>query len=444
MSTVPQYNRLTSQSVDSLINQGAALHKSGDLDQARSISEQAIRLDPTLPHAHNNLGNILKDLRLYPEAQAAYSRAIALNPTFPEFHNNLGALLRDMGQPAQSLPHLLKAIDLHPHYFEAYYNLGIALQDMGRLVEAQQAYLKALDINPQLTPAIAQMCMILHYLCDWDQLTRYQRRLDKLTDSQLRLGHKTSEAPFYSMTHSDNPHRNLAVARSWSQDLAKKMAGLHLAFSYPRPSSNSPLRLGYISYDFFHHPVAQLIQDLFVCHNRQKFQVFAYTYGPDDHSPTRSRLQTTADQFHDISHLSSAAAARLINDHHIDILIDLKGHTQFNRLEIMALRPAPLQVAWLGFPGTSGASFIDYIIADAIVLPPNHYQYYSEQPIILPHTYQINPRYQPPAPPPTRAQVGLPTTGFVFASFNHPYKIEPRVFSVWLKLLPIILFPWLN
>jgi predicted O-linked N-acetylglucosamine transferase (SPINDLY family) len=211
--------------------------------------------------------------------------------------------------------------------------------------------------------------------------------------------------------------------------------GFEFSGRHARPEK---LRIGYLSWDFHQHATSYLIAELFELHDRERFEVFAYSFGPDDGSAMRARLRNAATGFFDIARHSNVAAARAIHENRIDILVDLKGYTQGARPQIMALRPAPVQINWLGYPGTMGMAQIDAIIADSFIIPEGAEAGYSERIVRLPDCYQINDRHRRIAPPPVRSECGLPAEAFVFCCFNQSYKILPDVFAAWLRILNAI------
>ena len=215
------------------------------------------------------------------------------------------------------------------------------------------------------------------------------------------------------------------------------MSNLKIHFSFDvRRTSKTKIVIGYLSNDFRNHATAHLMLSLFGLHNRDEFEIFCYSYGKDDGSYYRARIQHDCDKFVDISTLSYEAAARCIYEDQVDILVDLKGYTRGNRFDICALRPAPIQVSYLGFPGTTGADFIDYIITDKIVTPKDHNPYYSEKFVYMPHCYQVNDNTQSISNKNwTKVDFGLPESCFVFCSFNQPYKIDPVLFGIWMRIL---------
>jgi len=217
----------------------------------------------------------------------------------------------------------------------------------------------------------------------------------------------------------------------------RSVANLNVAFSFDgRRSSKAKITVAYLSNDFREHATAHLMLSLFGLHNRDEFEILCYSYGKDDRSDYRARIQKDCDKFVDIRDLSHADAAKCIYENQVDILVDLKGYTKGSRLAICALRPAPIQATYLGFPGTTGADFFDYIITDRIVTPGHHAPHYSETFVYLPHCYQVNDHRQLASDKNwTKMDLGLPNENFVFSSFNHPYKVDPVMFDVWMKIL---------
>lgn len=271
------------------------------------------------------------------------------------------------------------------------------------------------------------------------------QRLRQLADAQIAGGTNTGLMPFLAFSISTDPRYNLSVARSWCQHA---FAGIRpVSASNPADTAVKPealtirrpdnrICIGYLSSDFKNHATAHLIGSLFKTHDRSRFRIHAYSYGTDDGSAYRAQLQADCDQFVDLRSMSHGDAAARIMADSVDILVDLKGHTEGNRMEICAYRPAPIQVAYLGFPGSSGADFMDYLISDGVVTPPDHEAYFSEKLVLLPHTYQVNDRFQKiAATPESRKSAGLPDETFVFCCFNESYKIEARLFDVWMSIL---------
>lgn len=307
--------------------------------------------------------------------------------------------------------------------------LGEALRKDGALGVAIECFKYSRALQSQNNPAVAGLYLCAQLVCDWTEIGSLEKEVEELTKAALAEGRLPAESPFMHITRSMDSEMNLAVARAWSTsvDAASVKINRH------RTKKNL-IRLAYISSDFHEHATAYLMHRLFKLHDRRRFEVFAYSCEPAPDSGLRRALENDCDLFFDITGWGADKAAQHIAENGIDILIDLKGHTRKNRLDILARRPAPLQVTYLGFPGSSGANFFDYIIADPIVLPKSEWKFYSETPILMPQCYQINSRINEPTVMKKR-DVGLPETVFVFCSFTNTYKIDPLMFSCWMRIL---------
>ncbi len=452
-------------------NLGVALKDQGKPAEAEAAYRKAVELEPDYAVANYNLGNVLRDQGKPAEAEAACRRAVALKPDYAEAYNNLGVALMDQGKFEEARVAFGRALELKSDYAAAYSNLGVTLKDQGKPAEAEAACRRAVELNsdhaaahnnlgnvlrgkgepdqavasfkravaiePDLADAQAMLLHGLKYLCDWTEVDAIIARVDKLTRDALAKGAKTGETPFISVTRCQDPSRNLEVARSWSADIERRMSDLkeHLPSSFKR-DAKARLRIGYLSGDLHSHATAHLMVGLFGLHDRNGFEINAYSYGPDDSSDYRKRIENDCDAFVDIRDCSTIEAARRIRDDGIDILVDLKGYTKGHRLEVCALRPAPVQVTYLGFPGSTGADFFDYILTDKIVTPPDQAPFYSEKFVYLPHCYQVNDHTQAISDKPfARADFGLPEQGSVFCSFNQSYKLDPGMWAVWMRIL---------
>jgi len=314
---------------------------------------------------------------------------------------------------------------LRPEYAEAYRNLASALRRLGKTEEATAALAKAVSINPSYVEAIAILVHQLKDLCDW-------RMVDDLTKQLIHSVQGGSGAvnPFVFLTLETTPRQQRQCAEQWAQ--ARRLATRGAARV---PVKRERITIGYLSADFQEHATAHLISELFELHDRGRFSIIGYSYGADDGSAARARLRSSFDSFVDLEHLSHASAAARIRADRVDILVDLKGYTTDARPEIMAMRPAPIQVSYLGYPGTMGTRAIDYLLVDRFAVPPDQQEHFTETLVHLPHCYQVNDRLRPIAPAHSRAEYGLPENEFVFCCFNSPHKITPVIFDIWMRLL---------
>jgi predicted O-linked N-acetylglucosamine transferase (SPINDLY family) len=417
-------------------NLGNILQEQGKLEEAVAAYRQAARHRPSYPEAHNNLGCALQAQGRLEEAVAAYRQAVALKPAYAEAYNNLGLARQEQGRLEEAVAAYRQAVRLRPGYPEAHNNLGTALQVQGKVEEAVAAYREALALKPAYAEAESQLMHQLQHLCDWSQL-------EELFEHQKQLLRATPPAigpPFTFLSIPSTPADQLACARNWTMNIFHPYAQQHegMGFHFAR-ASRPRLRIGYLSADFHQHATAYLIAELFELHDRSRVEVCAYSYGPDDGSEMRRRLVRACDRFEDVTTAAYQEAARRIYDDGIDILVDLKGYTKSARTQVVALRPAPIQVNYLGYPGTMGADFIDYIITDRFITPPGQEPFFSEQFVYLPDCYQINDRKRKIVDQtPARTECGLSQDGFVFCCFNNTYKITPAVFGVWMRLLQVV------
>jgi predicted O-linked N-acetylglucosamine transferase (SPINDLY family) len=412
-------------------NRGVALRQQGKLEPALAALRDATARRADYVEALNNAGIVLQELGRLDEALAAFEGILRLRPAHAEAYNNLGAVLLGQGRADAALGALQKALALRPDYPEAFYNLGNAWRELGKLEGAIAAYQSALRLRPEDADAFSQLVYHRWRACDW---TDYAADQAKLLD--LVRGGAARVPPFYLLATPASPEDQLACARRW---LAPIVPPPESIFRHTAPRERARIRLGYLSADFHQHATAALAAELFERHDRERFEVLAYSYGPDDASPMRARLTRAFDRFVDIRALSHRAAAERVRDDEVDILIDLKGYTQHARPQIAAFRPAPVQVNYLGFPATMGADFIDYIIVDDFVAPAAAQPFFAEKLVHLPGCYQVNDRQRAiAAAAPSRAECGLPREGFVFCSFNNTYKITPDFFACWMRLLAAV------
>lgn len=400
----------------------------GDFEAAARELEREIRLHPQLINARNALGVALIRLSRREEALATFLEAARLDPVSPEANSNAGSLLADLGRVNEALPYLQAAVRASPGLADAHFNLGLAYQRLKQHAQAADSLQRALDIAPRMPYALGHLVWNRIAQCRWEGTAE---RVASLREQVRRDG--VPAMPFEFVAVCDDPadQRRCAEAHV-ARSLGARPAPLWHGERYP----HDRIRLAYLSADFCDHATAYLMAGLFERHDRSRFETIALSYGPDDASPMRQRLARAFERFIDVRTLSDAAAARVLRDLEIDIAVDLKGHTTDARPAILAHRPAPVQVSYLGFPGTTGMDFIDYVLADRHVLPESEQAAWSEKVVYLPECYQANDASRAIADrAPSRAKAGLPSQGFVFCSFNNNYKITPPVFDAWMRLL---------
>lgn len=418
-------------------NMGVVFRDQGKFDEALSCYERTIELQPNHVGAYNNMGIVFQRQGEFDNAVSCYEKAIELQPDLVEAYDNLGLVLQEQGRFEAAASSHRKALDFKEDSAETYRNLGLALEQQGKSDEAVSCYKEALRLKLDYAEACSNLICQLQETCAWQELRGLIEELNSSTRIALQNATKTAETPFVSITLHADPPRNFAVARSWSRELAKAASSSEAGFAFDaRKSTGTNIVIGYLSNDFRNHAVAHVMLSLFGVHDRSRFRINCYSYGIDDGSHYRKRIERDCDKFVDVHHLSHFEAAKRIYEDHVDILVDLNGYTWGNRLAICAFRPAPVQVTYLGFPGTVGAPFSDYIITDRIVTPEDEAIYYSENFVYMPQCYMVNDHGQEISKKDQRkADFGLPEKGFVFCSFNDSYKIEPVIFDVWMEIL---------
>ena len=393
----------------------------GKYDEAITLLHKAVRANPSDLTALAHHAHALMAAQRFDEALAVYDRLLGLSPAHFEALYNRGVILSQQQKYEDALTALDAALRLSPASAAVHYNRGVVLTGLDRNSEALAAYDRTLALDPNYAPALTNRIMAALTLCDWD-------RVASITPQQA-----VAVAPpltFLGLTADKALQR--ACAAATARTLAPKpFPPLWRGEKY----RHDRIRLAYLSADFREHAVAFQLAPIIARHDRGRFQVIGVSTGLADDSPIRRRLEQGFDRFHDFAGLNSEEIARRLKDMEIDIAIDLGGHTGLSRLQIFAHRFAPVQATWLGYPGTTGAPFIDTLIADAVVAPAEDQPFFSETLVHLPHSYFPTDPDRAIGPTPSRAQAGLPGCGFVFCSFNNAWKITRPVFALWMRLL---------
>ncbi len=423
-------------------NLGLALTGQGRLDEASAACNTALRLNPQLADAHNNLGNALRELGKLNDAAASYHEALRINPRFAEAHGNLGIVLMEQNRLVEAAACYRQALAINPDYALALTHLGHVLRDQDQTDEAVACYRRALDLQPDNLAVLAVLVQEMQRVCQWHDLESLSQRLIEKLDRCPTRGVTALVSPldFMALPTPTTAMQQLECARHWVNHRLRSFiaAGERAAWPHP-PRKSGVINVGYLSTDFREHPVAYLTVEIFEQHDRDRFKVMGYSYGQDDHSPIRRRIEEAFDRFVDVSNETYMETARRIAADGIDILVDLTGHTRNSRAQILALRPAPIQVNYIGYPGTMGATFMDYILVDDFIVPPDQQPFFTEKLVHLPGCYQVNDSQRSLSEKtPSRAECGLPADGFVFCCFNKNQKITPAVFEVWMQLLKAV------
>ena len=406
-----------------------------------------------LCHCLTSLGNQAHAQGNYVQAEACFAEALQFNANDAAIHYNLGNAMRELGKPAEAAKHYAKAIQLMPDDADAHNNLGNVQRELGQLDLAVASYQKALQLNPQLYHAKVHLVHQKQHMCDWngldEDITEIRSWVKTRPEAQI------SPFAFLAMPGTTAAEQKQCADNWVNNRYAALIAhGKQLHFAHAAKPTQKKIKIGYMSADFRLHPLAFLVSELLELHDRSQFEIIGFSYGTDDRTDARKRIEKAFDAFYDIRQLSEIDAARKIYACGIDILVDLTGFTQNSRCGIVALRPAPVSVSWLGFPGTMGSfiggSFIggdfirgnhqvkplfDYLLTDNFITPPESAADYAERLATLPHSYQPNDRKRPVGKTPTRADCGLPDGAFVFCCFNQTFKITADFFTVWMRLL---------
>ena len=423
--------------MDAKCNLGLSLFHQHHLEQAAQIFDQVTSQQPSNAAAHANLGLVYLTQHRYGEAVVAYQKAVAINATASQWHLNLGAAHAGLGDYKQAASCFRNAISLSPDNLDLHLNLGISLRYVGRYSEAINAFKAALALKPGHSETICNLIIAYEQTCHWNELPALYRQLDRDTRQALLEGELPSEDPMLNIRRCDDPAFNRAVAQAWSQSALCEALRLAKPYNHQRmQSSEDVITVGYLSHDFRDHPVAHQLYPLFRLHDRKQFKIVVFSLGPDDGSSYRKEIETQCDQFFDLSRTGLAQAAQIIYEQQIDILVDLMGHSKHNRMGLLALRPAPLQISFLGFLSTTGADFIDYLVVDDVVVPPEQHAFLSEKPLRLPHCYQMNHGFEIIDNTDIRREAfNLKSDDFVFCCFNVTYKIDRSLFDTWMRIL---------
>jgi protein O-GlcNAc transferase len=452
---------------------GHAVRLQERMEEALSYYRMAAEAEANSPSAHNNVGATLQALGRWAEAIEAYQRAIALQPNDPTYYNNLGLMYCEMEQFAAAVEAHQQALELKPDYYEAIYNQANAFLRANEYAAAVDRYEHFLRIAPdkadayfnyaialkksknyrgslgaceeryRLAPDVGNsasaLLMALQPFCDWSRNEILSRQVIASIEADCSDDIKSPIAPFafLGLPIPTTPTHHLRCAEKWATKVQKVANKLTLDVPLRQVRRRPPrLKIGYLSEDFITHPVAYAVVELFESHDRDRFEVVGYSYGPDDQSGIRQRIIRAFDDFHDLQPRTLGEAILKIADDEVDILVDLQGYTGESRSEILARRPAPIQVNFLGYPGSMGADFIDYIIVDNFVVPPSQQPFFREKLVPIEGCYLVgDSQYEIAKKCMSRHEAKLPDDAIVLGCFNNSYKITPMMFDAWMRIL---------
>jgi predicted O-linked N-acetylglucosamine transferase (SPINDLY family) len=447
--------------VDAMISLGIVLQKQSRLDDAADCLRRALALDRSNAAAGSELARTLALQGMLEEAREGFHRVLQASPRFIPAHEGLASVCIALNRLGEGIEHLRATLEAEPGNSGAASALSGALFEAGQLEEAEALAQRAIQADPGAAAAYATLANLhlvrgrldaavamledgyertresvllgmltyqLRQACDW---TKWQAAWTEMAP-ELERGAALG-SPFWLLCEPTTAAQQLAYTRRWAEARFKAVSpGTRPVATRPR---RARLRVGYLSSDFQEHAVGHLIVEALELHDRERFEVYGYSHGPARESPMRGRLRAACEHFIDIGRETDDAAAARIRGDELDVLVDLKGYTVGDRLAVMARRPCRVQLAWLGYPGTTGAPFIDYLIADPFLIPPDGEPAYSERIVRLPHCYQPSDRKRDIAEPLSRRDYGIPDGAFAFCCFNQTYKIAPDIFAAWMRLL---------
>ena len=417
--------------VSTLTNLSAVQVKLKKYLDAKINAEKAIFLEAGNSQAYLNLGLIEAELKNLVSALHYFERALSLKPDYHEAWSNKGSTLHELKRYEEAIAHYDQALSLKPDYHDAWSNKGSTLHELKRYEEAIVHYHQALSLKPDINWAYGDFQNIKMKISDWSDF--YEGLINLANKIQL---HQKSIQPFIGLALFSEALMHRKSAEIYVDEKFPFNPALGLI---PKQPKRKKIRIGYFSADFHNHATGHLMAELFELHDKSCFEIIGFSFGPEKNDEMRQRLVKSFDQFIEVFSKSDIEIAQLSRDLNIDIAVDLKGFTQDSRTGIFSYRVAPIQVNYLGYPGTMGAEYIDYIIADKTLIPPQLQQYYSEKVVYLPHSYQANDRKRAISEKKfTRQELGLPSKGFVFCCFNNNYKILPTTFNAWMQILKMV------
>ena len=428
IKTIEKSLKINPNQPNALNNLGVVFLQLNQPNEALIRFESAITFQANYAEAHSNRGNALSDLNRLKDSLESYDRAILIHPGYAKAHSNRGNILKDLNRLNEALESYDRAITLMPNYANAYSNRGDALRELNQLEKAIESYEFAIKLNPDIEFILGEFFKAKLSLCSWSGLEDRTREIK----TKISNNEKAS-SPFSLLAIIDDP------------GLQRQSAKVYVNAKYPKnnvlpkiehQTRSSKIRIGYFSADFRDHAVSHLTAELYELHDRGQFEIHAFSFGQDTKDEFNLRIKAGVDHYHDVRSLSDKHVVMLSRSEKIDIAVDLGGFTKSSRTGIFAMQAAPVQVNYLGYSGTMAADYMDYIIADHIIIPESKKQHYSESIAYLPYSYMVtDSKTKKPKIQFTREDAGLPVNGFVFCCFNQHYKISPATFMAWMRIL---------
>ncbi|MFZ4500709.1 MAG: tetratricopeptide repeat protein [Burkholderiaceae bacterium] len=416
------------------LNFGKSSQNLRNFDDALDCFDQATCLNPGYAEAWTNKGVVLYELRRFDEALVHYDHAISLKPDYAEAWSNKGVVLYELRRFEEALAHYDHAISLKPDYAEAWSNKGLVLYEHNRVVEALAHYDRALTLKPDLDFVFGTYLLTKMMLCDWND---FQVDIQKIRS--LIINQKKVSTPFPLLVLLDQPELHKQASKHYAQSKFSGGPSVPQKKDKPTICLGKKIRIAYFSSDFREHAVAYLIAGLLESHDRNRFEIYGCSLSAIAQDKMQQRIINSCDRFFDFHDRSDKEVHEILSDLKIDIGIDLGGYTKYSRTQLFAQRSMPIQINYLGYVGTMGSNYYDYIIADRIVVPEKHKTYFTEKIIYLPNSFQVNDSKKHISERVfTREELGLPVSGFIFCCFNNNYKILPRTFSAWMRIMKAV------
>ena len=438
--------KLRPEYLEAYNNRGNLLLELGKSTEALKSFKKAIELKPDFAEAYNNQGNALLKLKRIDNALKSYEKSISLMPNYYQAYHNCGRAFYERNKKNEilknyekskkfnsdldsAIKNYKKAIELKPDFAEAYFDLGSIFSEVNKNDAAIEYYQKAIDLKKEFGAKLGILIHTKLKLCDWSTINKDLKDIeDKI------LSFEKLSSPFFLLSIKDSLKLQKITAEKWFKNEFRSTNNNLEKIS--KKQNNKKIKIGYYSADFREHAMGHLLANLFELHDRSKFELYGFYFGPDVNDDVFKRIVKTFDKFVNVNLKTETEIAQISKDFQIDIAVDLMGYTRDNRFKIFIEKCAPIQANYLGYPGTLGANCIDYIIADKVLIPKESQEYYSEKIVYLPNSYQANDSKKKVSKKIfTREEIGLPKNNFVFCSFNQRYKILPKTFDSWMQIL---------
>jgi protein O-GlcNAc transferase len=419
--------------ISRLSERGLELAKKGLLTEAIEIFKQAVFLNENDLDALYNLALAYQRSGSFDNSLTTYKKLLNKNPEDSRVINNMGTVYRSLGKKDKAIKYYKKALVVYPGIVQAYQNLKRHYRDYEFQSVLDWCHEEFIKYNPSPI-RLVELAKVFLDQCDWSRLHVVMKKIKKDTDYAIKNNLRTAEEPMFTAITSDDLERNDKVARSWSNALEESVWCVNPRYKFEK-KRRKKLRIGYLSGDFRNHAMGHVTADLYGLHDRRMFEVFCFSYGIDDKSFWRKKVENDSDSFIDVMDKDPFRVAQIIYKNEIDILVDLGGYSVFGGPDVCVYRPAPVQVTYLGYPGTTGASFYDYIIVDEEIVPKAHKRFFRESLVYLPDCYQIYSQLPGSKRDFDKRELGFSDDDFIFVSFNRPRKYDQEMFSVWLEVL---------